>query len=268
MQDDSERAVLRAIEAMQMRLGEQLTVDDLARAALFSKFHFTRIFQRVTGVSPARFLSAMRLQRAKDLLVSTSMNVADISVEVGYNSVGTFSSRFSRSVGMSPTTYRRHDGYAPAIQAGGERRSTWPASSRVSCHVSLEEPDDHAVIFIGMFAEPIPEGRPVRCAVLHEPGPVRFDAVPQGQWYLLAQSVSTDAATWTADGADRADRPVAVASYGPFTVQPDSILSADIVLRRVRALDPPVLLALLDARKQAMDVLQPVSAGWAEQAAA
>ncbi|BCJ41161.1 AraC family transcriptional regulator [Actinoplanes ianthinogenes] len=266
MQDVSERAVLRAIEAMEERMGEQLTVDDLARAALFSKFHFTRIFQRHTGVSPARFLSALRLQRAKDLLLSTTMNVADISVQVGYNSVGTFSSRFSRSVGMSPTTYRRHDGFAPAIQPGGDRRATWPSSSRLSCHVSLAEPDENAVIFLGMFADRIPEGRPVRCAVLHRPGSVRFDAVPQGSWYLLAQSVSAEAG-WPGDSEDRADRAVAVASYGPFTVQPDSILSADIVLRRARALDPPVLLALLDARKQAMGVLR-TAPSWADQAAA
>src|SRR5436305_4511192 len=117
MEDVAEKAVLRAIGEMRERLGEELTIDDLARAALFSKFHFTRLFQRLTGVSPGRFLSALRLQRAKQLLVSTSMNVADISVYVGYNSVGTFSSRFSRSVGMSPTAYRRCAGYAAVIHA-------------------------------------------------------------------------------------------------------------------------------------------------------
>src|SRR5437660_11978338 len=65
MEDVAERAVLRAIDAMRERLGEPLTVDDLARAAMFSKFHFTRLFQRLTGVSPGRFLSALRLQKAK-----------------------------------------------------------------------------------------------------------------------------------------------------------------------------------------------------------
>ena len=64
MEDTCEVAVLRAIEEMQDRLGDQLTVDDLARAAMFSKFHFTRMFQRVTGVSPGRFLSALRLQQS------------------------------------------------------------------------------------------------------------------------------------------------------------------------------------------------------------
>src|SRR5688572_1243423 len=103
---------------MRDNLGEPLTVDDLARSAMFSKFHFTRIFQRVTGVSPGRFLSGLRLQRAKELLVSTSLSVADISVLVGYNSVGTFSSRFTRSVGMPPSRYRRRAGLASHLGSG------------------------------------------------------------------------------------------------------------------------------------------------------
>lgn len=250
MEEVAERAVLRAIEAMRERLGDQLTIDDLARAAMFSKFHFTRLFQRLTGVSPGRFLSALRLQRAKHLLVSTSMNVADISVQVGYNSVGTFSSRFSRSVGMSPTAYRRCAGYAAGIQAAADspgRRS----SARLSCRLRLPEPED-AVIFVGMFAHRIPEGRPVRCAVLDQPGRVIFNSVPLGTWYLLAQSVSLDGAE-AGTVADIADRPVSVAAYGPFTVRADSMIAADMELRPARDLDPPVLLALLDVRKYAIE---------------
>jgi AraC-like DNA-binding protein len=254
MEDAAEQAVLRAIEAMRERMGEQLTVDDLARAAMFSKFHFTRIFRRVTGVSPGRFLSALRLQRAKDLLVSTGMNVADISVHVGYNSVGTFSSRFSRSVGMSPTTYRRHSGFAPRIVQDLESRASRPSNARLTCGVRLAALDD-ALVFVGLFAERIPEGRPVRCAVVSPGDRVQFDAVPLGTWYLLAQAVSLDACYPQADGR-WLDRPVSVATCGPLVVQPDSRITADLVLRRNRALDPPVLLALLDVRKYALAQLE------------
>jgi AraC-like DNA-binding protein len=250
MEDVAEKAVLRAIEAMRERLGEELTVDDLARAAMFSKFHFTRLFQRLTGVSPGRFLSALRLQKAKHLLVSTSMNVADISVQVGYNSVGTFSSRFSRSVGMSPTAYRHRAGYVSAIQAAADSTGRW-SNARLSCRLRLPEPED-VVIFVGMFADRIPQGRPVRCAVLDQPGRVTFNSVPLGTWYLLAQSVSLDGAEAGA-AADIADRPVSVAAYGPFTVRADSMIAADLELRPAGDLDPPVLLALLDVRKYAME---------------
>lgn len=107
MGDCVERAVGRAIENMRANLGERLTVDDLARSAMYSKFHFSRAFLRVTGVPPRRFLSSLRLQEAMRLLDSTSLTVAEISHRVGYASVGTFGSRFQSSVGVSPTTYRR-----------------------------------------------------------------------------------------------------------------------------------------------------------------
>jgi len=249
--EDLEQAVLRAIDVMRARMDEQLTVDDLAKAAMFSKFHFTRIFQRVTGVSPGRFLSALRLQRAKDLLISTSMNVADISVQVGYNSVGTFSSRFSRSVGMSPTTYRRHAGFATAIRIDRDPPTGRPSNALLSCHVRLAEPDREQLVFVGLFADRIPEGNPVRCAVLDGGGRVKFDALPVGSWFLLAQSVSLDAGAAGTE-ADRADRAVSVATYGPIVVRPNAIISADLILHRAQALDPPVLLALLDARKYAI----------------
>ena len=268
MEDISEMAVLRAIDTMHDRLGEQLTVDDLARAAMFSKFHFTRMFQRVTGVSPGRFLAALRLQRAKELLVSTPMKVADISVSVGYNSVGTFSSRFSRSVGMSPTIYRRRAGYAMEIrdQADGSRSRF--AEAGLSCDVRLTEPDDNALIFVGLFAGRIPEGRPVRCAVLRASARIRFDNPPPGSWFLHAQSVSADVRPDAAGEVhpgplrsgpvpscldhDRADRPVAVATAGPILIRPGTTAATELVLRPGRALDPPVLLALLDARAYAL----------------
>lgn len=112
MYQNAERAVERVIEQMRANLSQQLTLDDMAQTAMFSKFHFTRIFQRITGVSPGRFLAALRLQEAKRLLVSTDLNVAAISVRVGYSSVGTFSTRFTKSVGLPPTTYRRMGGFS------------------------------------------------------------------------------------------------------------------------------------------------------------
>lgn len=241
--DAAEKAVLRAIAVMREKMGENLTIDDLARAAMFSKFHFTRVFQRVTGISPGRFLSALRLQRAKDLLVSTAMSVADISTHVGYNSVGTFSSRFSRSVGMSPTTYRRRAGFAPAGAADSHPPGSRSCAATLTCRVRLAEPDNGAVVFLGMFPDRIPEGRPARCAVLSDRDQTRWESVPAGTWYLLAQSAKTDA-----NEQDRAVQPAAVATYGPFSVRPGWSANLEMVLRPSRLLDPPALLAMRDPR--------------------
>ena len=62
--DSVEKAVERAIATIRTSFADDVTIDDLARAAMFSKFHFTRVFRRTTGVSPGRFLSAVRLQEA------------------------------------------------------------------------------------------------------------------------------------------------------------------------------------------------------------
>jgi AraC family transcriptional regulator len=246
-----EQAVRRAIDAMHDGLGEPLTVDDLARAAMFSKFHFSRIFQRVTGLSPGRFLSALRLQKAKQLLVETSLNVADITHEVGYNSVGTFSTRFTSAVGISPTTYRRLGGYVPQIDVDTEAAPE-EASAKVSGAISSDESSLGAT-FVGLFPQPIPQGRPVSCAVLEQPGAFTLQKVPPGSWYLLAHAVRVgydEPAHLPCDD----DQPVFVLQHGPLEIQQDQEVSVnDLHLRPIRALDPPVLLALLDVRTMAMD---------------
>lgn len=260
MDEAIERAVRRAITTMREKLGEQLTVDDMARAAMFSKFHFTRIFQRVTGVSPGRFLSALRLQRAKQLLVSTSLNVADISLRVGYNSVGTFSTRFSRSVGMSPTTYRRLAGFAPHILVDHGPDAEGPSNAQVYGQVTSDDADPDGMVFIGLFPDRIPQGRPARCAILPRHGAYRFTTVPTGSWYLLAQSVA-GAPGQHLHAVDQADQRVRVATAGPLTISRDTTLRSDLVLKPAQDLDPPVLLALLDARKLALSRHEEATAG-------
>jgi len=251
-----ERAVERVIAAMRDNLGEQLTVDDMARTAMFSKFHFTRIFRRATGVSPGRFLSAMRLQRAKQLLVSTTMNVADISVQVGYNSVGTFSSRFTRSVGLAPTAYRRLGGFAPHIGAGGEPRAS--SAACVSGRILMPPDARGGLIFVGLFRERVPEGRPAQCAILPGPGPFVLNKVPRGSWYLLAHSIAGDP-EHLAQLPFPAATAVSVGTLGPILVKDDQIIAdVDLCLSPMRTLDPPVLLALMDVRRLAVRSLDAV----------
>jgi AraC family transcriptional regulator len=239
MDEIVKRAVERAIETMQENLGERLTIDDMARSALFSKFHFSRVFQRVTGVSPGRFLSAMRLEEAKRLLVSTTFTVSDISHRVGYNSVGTFSSRFRSSVGVSPSTYRQLRGMT--AQGGDDERAA-QAWSTIRGQILTPDTDQLGMVFVGVFPTWIPEGPPVRHTVLNRPGPYSLRHVPVGTWYLIAHSV--------APGTEDAISGVPyVGAHGPLTIWPDTEpRNADIHLRPMRALDPPVLTTLREVR--------------------
>src|SRR5256885_3290481 len=88
-------AVERAVQFMRDRYWEQHSSRRLAEVAMMSRFHFHRTFTAYTGTSPGRYLAALRMQAAKRLLVRSNLRVADICFEVGYGSVGTFTSTFA-----------------------------------------------------------------------------------------------------------------------------------------------------------------------------
>ncbi|HEX3592800.1 MAG TPA: helix-turn-helix transcriptional regulator [Pseudonocardiaceae bacterium] len=231
------QAVERAIDTMQNRLGDNLTIDDLAHSAMFSKFHFSRVFQRTTGVSPGRFLSAMRLAEAKRLLLTTSITVADIGHQVGYNSVGTFSSRFRSSVGVSPITYRQLGGVATRIPDDG-RYTTENGTTVVRGRVHGPHGVTLGSVFLGVFPHRVPEGVPAGHTVLGGPGPYQLPKVPAGTWYLVAYATGA-----AADGAEVRY----VSCSGPFPTEAGTAARlVDVRLRPESRMDPPLLLALPD----------------------
>jgi AraC-like DNA-binding protein len=100
------RHLLRAKDLADARYGEPLGVDDLAGAAGLSRAHFSREFRRAFGEPPHAYLLTRRLERAAALLRTTDHSVADICFAVGLQSVGSFTTSFTRTYGRSPTAYR------------------------------------------------------------------------------------------------------------------------------------------------------------------
>ena len=100
------RHLLRAKDLADARYFERLAVEDLARAAGLSRAHFSREFRRAYGESPHAYLLTRRLERAAALLRATDRSVADICFSVGLQSVGSFTTSFTRTYGVSPTAYR------------------------------------------------------------------------------------------------------------------------------------------------------------------
>lgn len=100
------RAVGRVIDHLTANLGEDHTLEDMADVAMLSPFHFNRIFREITGVSPVRYLYALRIAEAKRLILTTRLKVIDICYAVGYNSLGSFNNRFVSLVGYSPRRIR------------------------------------------------------------------------------------------------------------------------------------------------------------------
>jgi AraC-like DNA-binding protein len=100
------RHLLRAKDLADARYAEPLDVDDLAAAAGLSRAHFSREFHREFGDSPHAYLLTRRLERAAALLRTTDNSVAEICLDVGLTSVGSFTTSFKRAFGRTPTQYR------------------------------------------------------------------------------------------------------------------------------------------------------------------
>jgi AraC-like DNA-binding protein len=100
------RHLLKAKDLADARYAEPLGVEDLAAAAGLSRAHFSREFRREFGESPHQYLLTRRLERAASLLRATDRSVADVCFSVGLSSVGSFTTSFTKTFGVSPTVYR------------------------------------------------------------------------------------------------------------------------------------------------------------------
>ena len=112
-QEELNRQMLRAKDAMDLSYSEPLDVPRLARIAHVSEAHFIRTFRATFGETPHRYLQRRRVERAMYLLGQTRRAITDICFEVGFTSVGTFSRTFREIVGEPPSAYRRRGGLPP-----------------------------------------------------------------------------------------------------------------------------------------------------------
>jgi transcriptional regulator GlxA family with amidase domain len=104
--EDSNRRLLRARDAMDRTYAQPLDVPTLARIAHVSEAHFIRTFRATFGETPHRYLQRRRVERAAFLLRESTLSVTEISLDVGFNSLGTFSRTFRDILGSSPSEYR------------------------------------------------------------------------------------------------------------------------------------------------------------------
>jgi AraC family transcriptional regulator len=111
MRNDTERdyreRLLRVVVYIQNHLDEPLSLDELAKVACFSPYHFHRIFRGMVGESVKEHIRRLRLELAAFRLANTSRSVIDIALDAGYDTHETFTRAFGRMFGMSPTAYRQ-----------------------------------------------------------------------------------------------------------------------------------------------------------------
>ena len=117
---DDNRRLLRARDLIDRCYADALDVEALARSAHLSRAHFIRSFRAAFGETPHRYLQRRRIERAMTLLRETDRPITEICLDVGFVSLGSFSTTFAEIVGCSPSAYRQR-GHSP------ERRGCLPA---------------------------------------------------------------------------------------------------------------------------------------------
>ncbi|MGC5019968.1 helix-turn-helix domain-containing protein [Micromonospora sp. DT47] len=105
--EGSNRAMLRARDAMDRAYAEPLDIPALARIAYVSEAHFIRTFRATFGETPHRYLQRRRVERAMSMLIESDRDVTDICFAVGFSSLGSFSRTFRQIVGESPSDFRK-----------------------------------------------------------------------------------------------------------------------------------------------------------------
>lgn len=242
------QAVERAVQVMHTHLDELLTLEDLASVACLSPFHFNRVFRRLIGIPPGEFLSALRFQAARRLLLTTPLSVTDICFEVGYTSIGSFTSRFTHRVGLSPRLLRQRAHAFEPFPAEQIELSPLASSAIPRKHTLLgliSAPTTfQGTIYVGLFSSPIPQGAPVRCTKIGSPGWYLLNGVADGVYHLRAAAFP--AATNLQSSLLPGEKLLLGNNASPLVIHQGHVVSGDpnLVLHPPRLTDPPLVMGL------------------------
>jgi AraC-like DNA-binding protein len=235
---------------MWARYFEPLKLDELAASVFVSPFHFLRVFTKTTGITPGKYLSAIRMYEAKRLLLTSSLRVSDIVYNVGYRSLGTFTTRFTQMVGMTPSQYREPTvgelflavgprfsriPSADAVRGVPAVTDPQPGGASVTGGIELPEETAPAEVLICVFRELVPQCAPVAHQFLTDSGSGRFAIhdLPAGQYTVIA----------VAEPPAGTGGPILFDAQ-PVLATPGGTALVNLRLRRPRPTDPPFAISL------------------------
>lgn len=175
---------LAAIGFMRERYAERIVVDDIADHVGYSPAHFARSFARVARLGPGQYLSAIRFDAAKRLLLAEDFAVAEVCAAVGFDSLPTFTRRFARAVGTTPAALRR------VAESVGEQpprpfEQTDAQHDRIRVHIT--HPVDGwsgADTWLGWYRQPAPIGLPLAGVLVRDRAVVDLPMCPGAPWLL------------------------------------------------------------------------------------
>ncbi|WP_052400947.1 helix-turn-helix transcriptional regulator [Oceanobacillus jeddahense] len=241
------KTVQDSILFIQQNLDKDLSLTVLADEAAYSPYHFSRMFKNQVGVSPMYFISSMRLQLAKKLLLDTAFPIRDIGLEVGQQSLGTFTTRFTNSIGMTPASFRaslQHpEEYMTTLKQDRQQNTRTNSASfqQLSGSIHTEEAFN-GIIFAGLFPKPIPEGLPIRGTLLMQSTSFHITNIPVGTYFLMATAV-----TWETDSKKILLPHETLRARHPYPISIDGkrpLPEIHLIMRKPEITDPPILISL------------------------
>jgi AraC family transcriptional regulator len=117
------RRLQRVLDFMEASLADDVSLDDLAREACLSPYHFSRLFHEATGLPPYRYLIERRIQAAQRMLLSEQASITEVALDTGFGSQASFTRAFRKVTGTTPSQYRKQ---RRADRAIPQRRSATP----------------------------------------------------------------------------------------------------------------------------------------------
>lgn len=236
------------IAYIQEHIHEPISLHQLAKYAAYSPYHFSRVFKQQTGLSPYYYVASLKLQHAKNLLLNTNLPVRDVGMEIGQQSLGTFTTRFTEKIGMTPAQFRNSPNHVNTYLQflkneihSIEAPSLIEKQNRVEIQLEIDK-SFRGVILVGLFPKPIAEGLPLYGTIKTMPGNVVFSDVKPGVYYVMSTALS-----WEMNEADillpyktlraKADQPV-------MMDEKDTVIKRKLIYRPPRFNEPPILISL------------------------
>jgi len=242
------QSIERVIGEMHGHIYESFSLEDMADIACLSSSYFNRTFRQIIGIPPGEFLAALRLNAARRLLLTTDLPVLDICFSVGYTSLGTFTTRFTQLIGLSPQQMRRFmqrcdpASFATLITASGDTSPIRQPLHSVAGTISIPQ-DFTGIICVGLFPKPMPQCQPTRCTKLTSAGSFLIPQVPDGTYYVMAAGMPVAKSMHAYLVPDH--RWYVGAGVAPITMRHGiQHGAAHVTLHAPRLTDPPVLIAL------------------------
>ncbi len=239
--------VEHVITCMRASLDTPLRLEDMARIAHLSPFHFERVFSSLTGLSAAAFQAASRLDAAKRALLEGNTSITEVCFALGYDSLGSFTTRFTRAVGLSPAAFRARVSQFEGIDMrdvlhAAAARAAVGQSDNPAIRVVLEHArTDDAIAWFGAFPKGIPDRPPSSGTIAIGNATFGLGPLASGIHHVLAASYppSPSIADYLVQ-----HQQMRVATSGPMRVGDGEPIAILLQLRKLEMTDPPILLAL------------------------